>query len=154
MKQILSLFVFAGLLTACADKKVAKDKQNNTETTTIVKNEECPPDIMCTMDFRSVTLTVNDQNNQPVLLDSFRSVLVAKDSVLMDNQSEPQHMEYKNVYAVANDSHMRIVGKAGSEINVRAYKGGKEVVNHKMKIGHDCCHIAVVEGEKVISVNL
>ena len=146
--------VFAGMLTACADKKVAKDKVDKNDTAAIASNNDCPPDIMCTMDFRSVSLTLTDQNNGPVILDSFRSDLATKDSVLMDQTSEPQHIDFKNVYVVANDSHMRTVVKSGSDVVFRGFKAGREVVNHKMKIGHDCCHISLISGSNTVTIRL
>lgn len=149
MKQ-LNLFlvaIFTIIVAACGPKKQLVNEENTViEKTT---DKDCPKDIICTMDYRTITVTIKDKNGQSITLDKYTSDLkgTAK-SLIRNNATE----SISDSYIIAADNAMNIVGKNGKEVEFIGYKNGKEVVRRTFKIGHDCCHIKLLEGETEIIV--
>jgi hypothetical protein len=138
MKNLLIIFCFFSLAATCQD-------QNK-----IDKDNPCDPDVICTMEFRVIKLQILDQDGNPVQLDSYYTEF--KDFNVTIDEELTQLEE--GFYPVATDGEMDSVSFDGMEVTFIGNRNGSIVVQHKMIIGKDCCHIQIVEGEEKITIFL
>ena len=109
--------------------------------------------MMCTMIFKSVTLTVKDKQGSPVLLDSYYSYLPNNGDTILTMKATEHYGANEGRYPVADDGSMKKVGKTGSEVIFKGFKNDRQIVEHSMVIGHDCCHIAKFSGSDEVILN-
>lgn len=105
----------------------------------------CPEEIICTHEFRSITLKITDSNNSPVALDYYYSF----------NKSSGQIYKLKGdtsagIYTILTDAEMGNILQKGSEIIFSGTKNG-EKLTERFLIGHNCCHLVKLEGENEVS---
>ncbi|SMG28498.1 hypothetical protein SAMN05661096_01712 [Marivirga sericea] len=139
MKNLFLIFCFFSLAATCQD-------QNSTSVDS--KENPCPPDVICTMEFRVLKLQIVDQSGSPVQLDSYYTEF-SDFNVTIDE--ELTQLEEGN-YPVATDGEMDSVDFEGKVVTFIGIKNGSKIVEHKMVIGKDCCHIILVEGEQKITI--
>ena len=142
MKNLLMLFCFVSMAATCQD--------NNKSSTQDKKENPCDPDIMCTMEFRIINLEIRDKAGEAIILDEFYSEIDGEKIEIPDDVYEPNN----GIYPVATDGQMDVLDFDGNEVIFYGMLNGKNVVEHKMVIGKDCCHILLVEGEKKITISL
>lgn len=107
----------------------------------------CDPDIMCTMDFRVINLKVMDSDSQMVALDSFYTSFKDFDVNIEADLFENN----EGIYPVITDGQLDKLSFEGEKVTFIGIKDGKKVVKHQLKIGKDCCHVVLMEGnERVI----
>jgi|1_EtaG_2_1085319.scaffolds.fasta_scaffold66172_2 hypothetical protein len=139
MKNLLILFCFISMAATCQDQKsTSKDSKEN----------PCPPDIICTMEFRIINLEIIDSNGEAVILDEFYTEINGEKINIPDDVYESKD----GFYPVATDGQMKDLSFDGNEVVFYGLIDGKTVVEHTMVIGKDCCHIQLKEGEKKIKV--
>ena len=98
----------------------------------------CPKDIMCTEDFRFVTLRINDASGKPVLLDRYETVRASNNTVLA--RADNTTMD-AGTYVIASDGEKESISTCGEKFFFRGYKGGKKVVDEPYTLRNDCCHV-------------
>ncbi|HET8860373.1 hypothetical protein [Marivirga sp.] len=114
------------------------------------KNEEpCDPDIMCTMEFKIIDLEIVDSEGKAVLLDEFYIEIEGEKIDIPDDVYETKD----GFYPVATDGQMEILSFDGNEVVFFGAINGANVVEHKMIIGKDCCHIQLVEGDQKLIIS-
>lgn len=129
------LLMVVGILTACRYDKPG----------------ECPQDIICTMDFRSVGVQVTDTAGAPVVLDSTRTIDLAQGAVVL-RSSGPEPFPAGGWYTVLTDSHMSFTDTRGRDFRFEGFLGGTLRAQANFRIKHDCCHMDKVSGPEVIVV--
>lgn len=141
MKNILILFGFISMAATCQDNNSsAQDKKEN----------PCDPDIMCTMEFRIINLEITDNVGEAIILNDFYSEIDGEKIEIPDDVYESNN----GIYPVATDGQMKVLDFEGSEVIFYGLINGETVVEHKMVIGKDCCHIMHIDGEKKITITL
>ncbi len=113
------------------------------------KNQaDCPEDLMCTEEFRMITVKIL-QDNEPVSLDYFKTINMDS-GVIHDFQNLP--LLDDGVYPVLTDLKFGEVEKNGTNYRFEGSIQDAVVVDQVFKIGHDCCHIIVLEGPDIIEI--
>lgn len=141
MKNLLMLFCFISMAATCQDNNSgAKNKKEN----------PCDPDIMCTMEFRIINLEITDNEGKVIVLDDFYSEIDGEKIEIPDDVYESKN----GIYPVATDGQMDVLDFDGNEVIFYGIINGETVVEHKMKIGKDCCHVLHIEGENKITITL
>jgi len=139
MKNLLILFCFISMAATCQDQNAnSKDSKEN----------PCTPDIICTMEFRIINLEINNNSGEAVALDKFYSEINGEKVEIPDDVYEQQN----GTYPVATDGQMKDLDFDGNEVIFFGEMDGKVVIEHKMIIGKDCCHIQLVEGQKEVTI--
>ena len=108
----------------------------------------------CTMDFRTITLTVKDPENNPVALDSFMVTNLENGNDLTRelNSTELEEMKKNGVYPLFGDEYARDYSNKEVEINFKGYIDNREIINSYFKVGADCCHVLLISGDPEISI--
>lgn len=132
MKNIFLLFAVLMLLNSC-------DQHNPFD---------CPTDLMCTEEFRSLTFTASE-NGTPLVFDNtfVQNVLNAKiyDFHSSSNQLSP------GTYIIATDAQLYDVLKTGTVLKFFGVKNNQVVFQKDFIVGHDCCHVKLVQEETIDS---
>ncbi len=139
MRLLLIFLSFISMAATCQDKKSKTQKEN-----------PCDPNIMCTQVFVTVDLQLEGKDGQPVMLDSFYSLINGE-------KISPEQDDYQSkngFYPVATDNEMPKLDFEGTEVEFIGEKNGKKVISHKMIIGKDCCHIEKVSGEEKVILDI
>lgn len=138
--------------SACSifKKNTKENKENTTVTTEVNLKEECPDDLICTMDFRAIEVIIENSNkNQPIDMAKlhFPEAMQNKVKICTINYIGDQCKVF-----IANDSEMGQFKKDGVKVNLVLYSNGNAVATHEYVIGHDCCHIKLIKGENLIKI--
>lgn len=120
------------------------------------QNGDCPPDLMCTMEFRSIHVSVTDGEGRPVALDKFRTIRLA-DGHEFDLQAGASHWEDSirkatGSYPLLTDAQQKQISTKGETVEFHGEKNGVLVVQETYKVRDDCCHIDLVSGNRDVTV--
>jgi hypothetical protein len=108
----------------------------------------------CTEEFRTITVTIKDSENNPVVLDSFKVTnLESGDDFTRElSNTEFEAMREKGVYPLFGDEYARDFSNKEVEINFKGYIDNEEIINSDYKVGADCCHVILISGDPEISI--
>ncbi|RYD50844.1 MAG: hypothetical protein EOP52_12705 [Sphingobacteriales bacterium] len=141
MKKLLLLPLSALLLHACARK--AMPVAGNTDAAT-----DCRA-VMCTMDFRTVSLRVVDASGKPVKLDSYQTVLSGKGTAVLSGDAAASMLD--GTYPVVTDEWVANHKNTTAKMIFIGMVGNKPVVTETFEIKADCCHVSKVSGKESIT---
>lgn len=129
-------------------------KQTTAQEVASGDKKDCPEDLMCTMDYRMITVHVRNDQHQSIRMDSIRVFLTEDPSVSLSRSSSEEMQDGlgHGVFRIADDGNMHLVQKEGSKVTFLGFIGGKQVTKADYVIGHDCCHIRLISGPKEISI--
>jgi hypothetical protein len=112
---------------------------------------------VCTKEIRYVAIQVRGSYNVPVALDSFVSVLVSQNKVLIRSSSFQDvgltNMRGEGEYVIASDNNIvNETPASGSDIRFTGYKNGEKVAEKIFRVGHDCCHVKMISTDTTIVI--
>jgi hypothetical protein len=108
---------------------------------------KCADDVICTMMFAAVTVTVTDNTGAAVTLDEMYTT--------RDDNGEKITLDQPdggNNYTVLNDSYVKKLQNTQAAFHFIGIKDGKQVINEPYTISADCCHIKKVSGKSEIAL--
>lgn len=111
------------------------------------KSCPCPKDIMCTEDFRFVTVTVVDKTGTPVTFDRYETVRASNSTVLARKDNTEMA---PGTYVIASDGEKEGISTCGEKFLFRGYRGGKKLLEEEFTLRNDCCHIERQSGRTEI----
>ena len=134
MKHLFLLFLFATLFYSCTTQ------------------ESQPPDCVCTMEFREISVRVVDKNLTPV--DSL-SIIIKCKTTGKEFTIPQQHFTGVGYYTVMTDTYTQEFSTTPTSILFEATNGNASVTG-EFKIGtDDCkCHIYKVSGPDTLHIAL
>ncbi|HET8860374.1 hypothetical protein [Marivirga sp.] len=137
--QRLHFFVvlFAFSFISCEEEKVDAD--------------DCQRELLlCTEEFKTILLEIVDSEGNPVVLDDFYTFYDSRKKFEYE-YNEAQAIE--GIYPVITDAEIDELEREGTTLIFVGVKNGDNLVEHQMVIGHDCCHIQLIEGEANIVIS-
>ncbi|RKQ42368.1 hypothetical protein BXY85_2978 [Roseivirga pacifica] len=105
--------------------------------------DECPTNIGCTEEYRSL-LFQPTKDGQAVLLDSYYVKNLDNDNIY--NFTNNDTHDRLAAYIVATDSQLEEVKKSGSTLRFVGSANNEVVIEQDFVVGHDCCHIVGIDG--------
>jgi hypothetical protein len=138
MKSCLILLAFISMAATC----------QNTNKSSANEENPCDPDMMCTMEFRVLELTLVNEEGTPVFLDDFYTEF--GEFTFREQRNEYQIKE--GSYPVANDGNMDKLSFKGEAAVFIGIVNGEKIIEHKLKIGKDCCHVVLMGGKEQVVV--
>ena len=141
--------------SSAAGATAAQSQKEGASAANDKNGDGCPDDLMCTADFRTISITVKDAAGQPVVLDKVQVVVAGTSTPVLGPNGDDENLgaSKQGRYMVATDNSMALLGKAGKSVDFKGYKNGRQIVAHRMVIGHDCCHIKLLKGAQTVVVN-
>lgn len=135
MKSLI-YFLSAITLFACSD-----DDQNSSTS--------CSDQLVCTEEFRTIIVEIANSENEPITLDFTRVTNVPINEEL--GVSNWLGLLSPGSHIVTDDGQFDNVEKEGTLFQFEGFIGGERAVNQEFLIGHDCCHVILLEGpEKIV----
>lgn len=113
------------------------------------KDGACPADLICTLEFRAVSVQVTDSAGAAVALDSTHTIDIAKGTVVLRTPG-PDPFPGGGYYTVLSDHHISNTDTGGRDFRFDGYRDGSITAQAEFRIRHDCCHIHKVSGPEVI----
>jgi len=132
-KKIFLLFTIL-LVTTCSDNKLDNDKSDCNLI-----------DIVCTEEFRSITLEIVDINDNPVILDAFK--IIREDTGEEIESGENLH---QNFYPIINDNYQNEIAQREINLKFTGFINNIEVLSTNYVVSADCCHIDLISGKTKI----
>jgi hypothetical protein len=113
------------------------------------EDNNCEEPVACTEIFVTIDLEVTNQAGEAVELDNAYTFIDSRSKIEFEITDQ---MRSSGIYPVANDLNITEFDFEGTIVIFVGEKDGKNVVEHQMTIGKDCCHIQLVEGEAEIQI--
>jgi len=117
---------------------------------------DCPDNIACTEQFEIILVKISDSQGSPVQLDNYFTVDLQSDEIY-DFQSQDTYLDsilrVNGNYILFTDGQMDKINKSGTRFSFKGFINSTEVVSEKFLIGHDCCHVVLLEGNTEIILN-
>ena len=101
---------------------------------------------MCTEEFRGISIHIMHQTDSTAFnLTSYSAIRISdgKDITISDNILP----DNKGYYSVANDMRKDLFRNKNVEVEFSGYLNDKLVLQKRVVITADCCHISLVKGE-------
>ncbi|WP_413977902.1 hypothetical protein [Maribacter sp. 2307UL18-2] len=109
-------------------------------------NAECQ-DAICTAVFVRIMVTITDENQNPIALDSFEVIHRENGNAIATSltASELEGAKELGRYPLIEDGILGV----NQELQVlfRGYINGQEVIDSDYTVGTDCCHVSVTSGD-------
>ena len=121
--------------------------------TTIVscKNDDRPEteceDAVCTLVFVMINVTITDQNQDPVALDSFQVVDLenGNDMTISLSASELEQARQTGTYPLITDGVLDV--NQERQLQFRGFQNMQQVISSDYTVATDCCHVGLVSGD-------
>lgn len=120
-------------------------------TTTIfscnnTNNNNCDSAI-CTANFKMITVTVTDKNDEKIILDESYTVR-------LKNNDTIRNLGTLNAgtYVVLSDSYTEQLRNIKEDFQFIGIKDNATIVNEQYNIGADCCHIYLESGRRSVQL--
>lgn len=126
---VLSPILFSFLLFECVD-----DNRTNCEFA------------ICTEEFRSILVSVKHASNRtPFVLTDYKVIRLSdnKDITITDNNL----VNNNGSYLITNDLKIDLFKFKNTELEFTGYLNDNLVIQKRLIITSDCCHISLVEGD-------
>lgn len=138
MKTPISTFIICSVLlfSAC------------THTST---SDDCTK-VMCTADFRMITVTLKDSAGNFYIPDQVRTELSQNGAVIQTSSSPA--IPGQNAYTVADDGNIHNITRfQNTSVIFKVIKNNVTVKQANYEIKADCCHIEKISGDDVMIIN-
>jgi len=134
IKMHCLIFLFIALFCSCAESLTT----------------ECPS-IVCTQEFRSVTVQFKDSGGKPLIVKDFKAII--RRNGMSIKSAAVDTVNFKGSYAVATDADRKYLLESGDTIDVQALnpKTNQQKVTSIVVSGGKCaCHIEKMSGAEVV----
>ena len=112
-------------------------------------SSECPSDLACTEIFVTLTVKIQNRNNESVFLTRTTTSIEGNSKIISKSD-----WDKISAYNVLDDLSIKDLKKSGSIVTFKGFDANNQmIVNEQFIIGHDCCHIVKIAGKDVIIVN-
>jgi hypothetical protein len=114
-------------------------------------NSTCSGDVICTMDFRTITTSMVNMDSTPKQLDSFYSAFSSSNNIILDSKDisaeQLQMMKRYGSYPIISDAQRsKLPSGKNTAVYFVGYQGGIKVVEHAVVVSQDCCHVILKSG--------
>lgn len=112
--------------------------------------------VMCTEDYRMLTVTVSDPNGAPFLLDSSFVKKTATGEVIRFEAEDPYMdsvLRLEGRYLLMTDGKMGLTSGTGTEFTFHGFKSGMGLISESYVIANDRCHVLKLSGRDTVVVN-
>ncbi len=137
MKSIMSLF-FVLVLFSCGDDDCDP-------------SQDCPSNLICTEEYRTITVDIEDTDGGAVALDRFVITNLETNEPVEQTRLD---IFPEGTYPIAEDNLLEVVTIDGTQFRFEGFINDEKVVEQIFVIGHDCCHVILVDGPSTIVVDL
>ena len=120
--------------------------------TSCEENNDSCQETACTLVFVSVNATIKDQNQDPVVLDSYELINTETNAMisLSSSPAELAQLAQEGIYPIMDD--LSINQNQQLNIQLRGFLNNQQVITENYTVAKDCCHVSLVSGETEITL--
>lgn len=109
-------------------------------------NSECE-EAICTAIFVTIMVAITDENQNPILLDSFEVINQENGNAITTSFSASELAGAKELgrYPLIEDGMLGV--NQERQLLFRGFIGNQEVITSNYTVGTDCCHVGLVSGD-------
>lgn len=108
--------------------------------------------VMCTMDFRMITVQLKDSLGNPFMPDKVQTFHANGGTLIHEETSSP--MPEQDVYTVADDGDLSdFTREKVTPVVFKVIKNNKTIKEANFELKTDCCHISKVSGPDELVVS-
>lgn len=106
---------------------------------------ECQNTI-CTLQLVTISVSVIDQNQDPIALDSFKVIDLENGNDMTISLTPSQLTEIQELgnYPIIMDGTLGV--NQEKQIQFRGFQNDQEVIRSDYTVGTDCCHVSLISG--------
>jgi len=116
-----------------------------------IKKDECS-DILCTTEFRVITVSVKDVNGNPVALDDF-TVTDLNSGIDVTPVGSLETTRELGEYTLLVDGPSSIPFDDTKDLRFRGFINSEEVINSEYTFRGECCGVNLVSGDLNLTLN-
>jgi len=109
---------------------------------------QCSKDVICTMDYRAITLDLKYPDGQPVLLDSGKVLRVNKNQIIHSWSG----VSFTGTCLIVDDGMQKELENKKEIMRLTAYLNGEIVCERDILVGADRCHVKYLGKEPLTHV--
>ena len=114
------------------------------------RDKDCLEDIICSMVFESITLSVMDEEGEQVQLTKATVTSSKFDKTINSLEESPMG----GPCTIVKDRHMKWLSPSKPQaVEFKGWVGDNLVVEQVFQVRHDCCHVLLVEGPGEITLD-
>lgn len=139
-KKLLFVLLFLLSLTAC-------ENDDN--------DEKSCEGVSCTKNLMHVTVELKDQSGEPIALDDFKVIRFKDEKNITMEFTDYEWRLYQKYgsYPLISDLNLEEYRNKEVKVQFTGFLSSKEVVNEVYLVGADCCHVMLIEGDNMITIN-
>lgn len=117
---------------------------------------DCLEHIACTREYVSLTMNITDGQGAAISLNSYYTEDVNSGEIF-NFKNQDNYLDSisraNGSYVLFTDGGMGKVNKFGNRFLFHGFINGNEIISESYTIGHDCCHVILLDGNPNIIVN-
>lgn len=127
--------IFLLLLTVSLFSCTNDDESNDCQT------------VPCTLEFVTIIITITNQNQEPVALDTFevRDLDTGEDMTLPLSPQELAEAQQTGIYPLISDGVLDV--NQERRLEFIGFQNNQEVIRSEYTVATDCCHVGLVSGD-------
>ena len=115
-------------------------------------NDKSCQETACTLIFVTINLTIVDQNQDPIVLDSYELINLETNTpiTLSFSAAELTQFAQQGIYPVMDDLSMQ----ENQQLNIqfRGFINNQEVITQDYTVAKDCCHVGLISGDTEVTL--
>ncbi|MGB5244444.1 MAG: hypothetical protein WBN28_06905 [Lutimonas sp.] len=113
-------------------------------------------DAICTMEFRSISVSLKDQSGMPISLDRFKVTATdtGKDLTRDVNDLNWELIRQTGTYPIFGDEFSKEYQNKEVEILFEGFIGNDRKTNLTFLVGADCCHVQLIDGQLEVVLDI
>lgn len=105
---------------------------------------------ICTLNFVTITVSVEDATGDAVSLDNFEVIDTATGENLAESTTAEEYHNDQGIYPIISDVYRTKYQNKTATLLFNGFIGDEQVVNEEFEIGADCCHVSLIAGNRTI----
>ena len=122
----------------------------------MVSCDKSQPDVVCTTEFRMLTVSIKDTASNPVLLSNYFVKKTSSGEIIDFSKEDPYQdsiNRIQGIYIIFTDGKMEMTSKNGTGFEFHGILGTTEIINEQYLFGHDECHVTLLSGKPEIIIS-
>jgi hypothetical protein len=115
--------------------------------------QDCAENVACTEEFATVSVKIFDLSGDPIIFDHHRTIVKETNEVIFEKELTSVPPYSQKYHTILTDNEMSHLAISGTFLVFEGLINDVVVLSQEYVIGHDCCHIELIEGPKEIIMN-
>lgn len=114
----------------------------------------CPKDLLCTTEYKTITVRVINDKSEPKVLDKFIVIDTENgEDVTIPNEVYPLEIAKRDgKYPISSDG--RLIFNQVKNLEFRGYINNELIIQEQYLVKEDCCGIDLISGKTTVTIDV